>query len=560
MTGGLIQISTFGNQDIMLTGNPEITFFNVIYRRYTNFGVKFVETSFDNNIDFNKTSSLLIPKVVDFLSNIILKIKLPAINLNQQLISDDSTTNIEQITSYYNYLVYFKDRLTFVVNNFFNTNYSTQSYISELNKYILKHISFDQYLQYFYTVDYLYNIIDIDKSSSSYFRSSGSNFKSSSSYYKNCSLYALSEDTTYLIFTYINYSNSELPYSIFSNVIYENLKGIDEFNKIVYDSFINKSSNIETKKLGWIKKIGIYLFNSIDLYIGSNPINQLSPDYINIFGEVKYQNTELYNNIIGSNLDTPSQYKDEQYLYLPVPAWFTQNYGMAFPLISLQYNDMELRIKTKKIENCLTGDVDALYEDIINNYNNIFLSQLEITAIFEYVYLDNVERKKFAQSSHEYLITQVQYNYFNNFNNGSSNFNLDINFYHCAKDMFWFVKKDDKVVLGEDKSVYISNSSIILNGTDLINQEYKYFNYLHPYTHYKSTPSHGVNVYSFSLNPLETQPSGSCNFSRIPKTSLNVVLNKDITIENDSLNLTVIVVNYNILRIIGGISGLAYTY
>jgi hypothetical protein len=548
MTGGLIQISTFGNQDIMLTGNPEITFFNVIYRRYTNFGVKFVETSFDNNIDFNKTSSLTIPKVGDLLSNIILKIKLPAINLTQQTIKNEN--DIEQITSYYNYLVYFKDRLTFVVNNFFNTNYSTQSYISELNKYILKHISFDQYLQYFYTVDYLYNIIDIDKSSSSY--------------YKNCSLYALSEDTTYLIFTYINYSNSELPYSIFSNVIYENLKGIEEFNKIVYDSFINKSNNDsiinKSKKLGWIKKIGIYLFNSIDLYIGSNPINQLSPDYINIFGELKYQNTELYNNIIGSNLDTPSQYKDEQYLYLPVPAWFTQNYGLPFPLISLQYNDIELRIKTKKIENCLTGDVDDLYEDIINNYNNIFLSQLEITAIFEYVYLDNVERKKFAQSSHEYLITQVQYNYFNNFNNGSSNFNLDINFYHCAKDMFWFVKKDDKVVLGEDKSVYISNSSIILNGTDLINQEYKYFNYLHPYTHYKSTPSHGVNVYSFSLNPLETQPSGSCNFSRIPKTSLNVVLNKDITIENDSLNLTVIVVNYNILRIIGGISGLAYTY
>jgi len=553
MTGGLIQISTFGNQDIMLTGNPEITFFNVIYRRYTNFGVKFVETSFDNNIDFNKTSSLLIPKVGDLLSNIILKIKLPAINLNQQLISDDFTTNIDQTTSYYNYLVYFKDRLTFVVNNFFNTNYSTQSYISELNKYILKHISFDQYLQYFYTVDYLYNIIDIDKSSSSYFRSS-------SSYYKNCSLYVLSEDTTSLIFTYINYNNFELPYSIFSNVIYENLKGIEEFNKIVYDSFINKSSNIETKKLGWIKKIGIYLFNSIDLYIGSNPINQLTSDYINIFGELKYQNTELYNNIIGSNLDTPSQYKDEQYLYLPVPAWFTQNYGMAFPLISLQYNDMELRIKTKKIENCLTGDVDALYEDIINNYNNIFLSQLEITAIFEYAYLDNVERKKFAQSSHEYLITQVQYNYFNNFNNGGSNFNLDINFYHCAKDMFWFVKKDEKVVLGQENNVYLTNSSIILNGTDLINQEYKYFNYLHPYTHYKSTPSLGVNVYSFSLNPLETQPSGSCNFSRIPKTSLNVVLNKDITIENDSLNLTVIVVNYNILRIIGGISGLAYTY
>ena len=44
----------------------------------------------------------------------------------------------------------------------------------------------------------------------------------------------------------------------------------------------------------------LLLFNSIDLYIGSNPINQLTPDYINIFGELKYQNTELYNNIIVS--------------------------------------------------------------------------------------------------------------------------------------------------------------------------------------------------------------------------------------------------------------------
>jgi hypothetical protein len=559
MTGGLIQISTFGNQDIMLTGNPEITFFNVIYRRYTNFGIKFVETSFDNNIDFNKTSSLLIPKVGDLLSNIILKIKLPAINLNQLETNLNQQAN-SSISSYYDYLIYFKDRLTFVINNFFNTNYSTISYIDELRNYILNNIPFDQYVQYFYTVDYFYTIdgytVDGNTVNGNTVNGNTVNGDGNGAYYKNCSLFKLSDDKTSLIFIYDQYTNFDLPYAIFSNVIYENLKGIEEFNKIVYNNFINKIKNdsIETRKLGWINKIGIYLFNSIDLYIGSNPINQLTPDYINIFGELKYQNTGLYNNIIGANLDTPTQYKDEQYLYLPVPMWFTQNYGLAFPLISLQYNDMELRIKTKKIENCLTGDVDELYEDIINNYNNIFLSQLEITAIFEYIYLDNMERKKFAQSSHEYLITQVQYNYFNKFNNGSNNINFDINFYHCAKDMFWFVKG------GEDKRVYITNSSIILNGTDLINQEYKYFNYLHPYTHYKSTPSLGINVYSFSLNPLETQPSGSCNFSRIPKTSLNVVLNKDISIENDSLDLTVIVVNYNILRIIGGISGLAYTY
>ena len=49
MTGGLIQIVSFGNQDIMLNGNPEITFFTTIYRRYTNFGKNFICK--DKNLD-----------------------------------------------------------------------------------------------------------------------------------------------------------------------------------------------------------------------------------------------------------------------------------------------------------------------------------------------------------------------------------------------------------------------------------------------------------------------------------------------------------------------------
>ena len=90
----------------------------------------------------------------------------------------------------------------------------------------------------------------------------------------------------------------------------------------------------------------------------------------------------------------------------------------------------------------------------------------------------------------------------------------------------------------------------------------EYYNYIQPYSYYNSIPSLGVNVYSFSLNPLEVQPSGSCNFSRIPKISLEVNLLKNINdfILNNELNLEIIGTNYNILRIIGGIAGLAYTY
>ena len=66
MTGGLIQIVNFGNQDIMLNGNPEITFFTSIYRRYTNFGKKYVLTSFDNEVGFNKTSTQVLFNEFDF--------------------------------------------------------------------------------------------------------------------------------------------------------------------------------------------------------------------------------------------------------------------------------------------------------------------------------------------------------------------------------------------------------------------------------------------------------------------------------------------------------------
>ena len=114
-----------------------------------------------------------------------------------------------------------------------------------------------------------------------------------------------------------------------------------------------------------------------------------------------------------------------------------------------------------------------------------------------------------------------------------------------------------------------------MNGTNLVNQEYKYFNFIHPFNYYNSTPALGINVYSFSLIPTEVQPAGSCNFSRIPKTSLNLTMidtnlltnvktssiNTDlITNDINDFTLKTILVNYNILRLVGGIAGLAYTY
>ena len=80
-----------------------------------------------------------------------------------------------------------------------------------------------------------------------------------------------------------------------------------------------------------------------------------------------------------------------------------------------------------------------------------------------------------------------------------------------------------------------------------------YFNYVQPYQHFSNTPSDGINVYSFAVNPEEHQPSGTCNMSRIDNAQLS------LTHSGDASTLKVYAVNYNVLRVMSGMGGLAYS-
>ena len=55
MPGGLLQLSAYGSQDFYLTGNPQISFFKTVYRRYTNFAMEFYTLNPENNIGLSET-------------------------------------------------------------------------------------------------------------------------------------------------------------------------------------------------------------------------------------------------------------------------------------------------------------------------------------------------------------------------------------------------------------------------------------------------------------------------------------------------------------------------
>jgi len=111
-----------------------------------------------------------------------------------------------------------------------------------------------------------------------------------------------------------------------------------------------------------------------------------------------------------------------------------------------------------------------------------------------------------------------------------------------------------------------------LNGHDRFQErDGNYFNYVQPYQHFSNTPADGINVYSFALKAEDHQPSGTCNFSRIDNATLQVkfgLYNSDnatnyvtnyIGGSSSNSQLNIYTVNYNVLRVMSGMAGTAYS-
>ena len=79
MGGGLMQLVAYGSQDIYLTGNPQITFFKIVYRRHTNFSMESIEQTFNGTIGFGRTFSTIISRNGDLLYTMDLRIVLPEV-------------------------------------------------------------------------------------------------------------------------------------------------------------------------------------------------------------------------------------------------------------------------------------------------------------------------------------------------------------------------------------------------------------------------------------------------------------------------------------------------
>ena len=242
--------------------------------------------------------------------------------------------------------------------------------------------------------------------------------------------------------------------------------------------------------------------------------------------------------------------------YIPMRFWFCRNPGLAIPLIALQYHEVKFNIGYNT-DSKIFGPTPTS----ASGWENI-------RVYADYVYLDTTERRQFAQNAHEYLIDQLQLQSDTPGANGSA---IRLNFNHPVKELIWTGAPSSTIsnTAGPATPSAINSSpgtsgtefKITLNGTDRFTyRNLKYFTRNQIWDAHTGFGATGVAdsiaVYSFALRPEEHQPSGTCNFSRIDTAQLNFVKG---SVGTFATTLDIYAVNYNVLRIMSGMGGLAYS-
>ena len=259
---------------------------------------------------------------------------------------------------------------------------------------------------------------------------------------------------------------------------------------------------------------------------------------------------------------------------IPLQFWFCRNPGLALPLIALQYHEVKVSIQFENQAN-LIRDVGAGAD--VAGLSPTF------KLYADYIYLDTDERRRFAQQSHEYLIEQLQYNNSSYVTGTTGTTSIDLNFNHPVKELVWQLSTTGRETtlaasVPGDESTHAAGCRIAsgamglkLNGHERFSpRDIRYFTRAQIWQHHTgfggTVSQDSIGVYSFALKPEEHQPSGTCNFSRIDNAKLEITTALTRTSQAafaggsaESTNLHIYAINYNVLRIMSGMGGLAYS-
>jgi hypothetical protein len=281
----------------------------------------------------------------------------------------------------------------------------------------------------------------------------------------------------------------------------------------------------------------------------------------------------------------PGSHSTARKLYLPINFWFSKgSAGAALPLIALQYHEVRITI-----ELATAGEISRKRATstpfALSAVGSPAAKMLANPKLYsDFFYLDTDERRRFSQMSHEYLVEQLQFTgketspQITSSDTSTTSMSVRLNFNHPTKAIYFTAEPSGQVtepnpfyngyvksnasVVPDDNSPF-AKVGLMLNGHDRFSErDGSYFTWVQPYQHHTRVPTtHWTGMYSFCISPEEHQPSGALNFSRIDNAQLKLTF-KGVDADKqpqDTRDVYVYALSYNVLRILSGMGGLAFS-
>ena len=328
----------------------------------------------------------------------------------------------------------------------------------------------------------------------------------------------------------------------------------------------NGGGNCDTEPFAyWANAIGQLIIKKAILIIGNQQVDTLYNDYLFIWEELSGRPGKRLTEMIGKRECIQDLIVDSQEwrtLYVPLPFYFTQTPGNALPLVAIMFSGAQITIEFEQLGNCVivSGPGLAVYK--CNGGGLLQANDLRAALDGTQVFLDILERDRFASTWFEQLITQVSAIYQSVC---CASVRIPLNFTHPVIELIWVVRRQCAAdhnnwfnysgILGRDPLVACE---LDFNSTARQpKREATYFRLIQPYQFHTCIPQSAIYVYSFALYPEEAQPSGAANFSRLESIQLILDLQDGLGVEN----VTVIVFarSLNLLKFRDGVAGVAFS-
>ena len=530
MGGGLMQLVAYGAQDVYLTGNPQITFWKVTYRRYTNFAIESIEQTFNGQADFGRRVQCTISRNGDLAYRTYLQVTLPEINQSQSL--------------YARWLDFPGEQLIAQVEVEIGGQRIDRQYGDWMHIWNQLTMTSEQQRGYFNMIG---NTTQLTFLTDPSFNAIDGPCDSTAPRQVCAPRNALPETTLYIPLQFWFCTNPGLALPLIA-LQYHEVK-------------INLDLRPIEECLWAVKSL--------------SPSNNSSQQSTGAYNQSLVA-ASLYVDYVFLDTDERRRFAQNPHEYLITQLQFTgdESVGSSSNKIKLNFNHPVKELiwvvqSDKNVDYCssFTGDNILFrtlgpqpfnYTDAIDALPNAIMSFAGPNSVkaTNNSYIDSNGLFQDAGAM------DIAYTSGNNFwDYTAPNFDGSATTYESGvSDAGTFVLTETSLDMHCWGQNPVVTAKLQLNGQDRFSErEGSYFSLVQPFQAHTRAPDEGINVYSFALRPEEHQPSGTCNFSRIDNATLQLVLSNATVESTNTAKVRVYATNYNVLRIMSGMGGLAYS-